>query len=76
MHKAGKAGYSQGTPAGNRTVDDSNRIIGSNSYLSNVFVYDCSSFASCCYKYAGLNSMYNKNTYAQVREIVNNGGKM
>lgn len=76
LHKAGKAGYSQGTPAGNRTVDDSNRIIGSNSYLSNVFVYDCSSFASCCYKYAGLNSMYNKNTYAQVREIVNNGGKM
>lgn len=66
LHAEGKAGYSQGSPPGNRTVNDEHRIIGSNSVLSNVVVYDCSSFVSCCYKYAGLNSMYNKTTYDQV----------
>lgn len=76
LHKQGKAGYSQGSPSGNRTVDDTNRVIGSNTYLSNVIVYDCSSMVSCCYKYAGLNSMYNKNTNGQVQEVVSNGGEM
>ena len=76
LHAKGKAGYSQGSPPGNRTVDDTKRVTGSNPYLKDVFVYDCSSMVSCCYKYAGLNSMYNKNTYAQVREIVSNGGEM
>ena len=68
LHAEGKAGYSQG--GGNRTVDDEKRVIGSNSYLSNVFIYDCSSFVSCCYKYAGLMSMYNKNTYDQCRAMI------
>lgn len=76
LHAKGKAGYSQGSPPGNRTVDDTKRVTGSNPYLSNVFVYDCSSMVSCCYKYAGLNSMYDKNTYAQVKEISSNGGEM
>lgn len=76
LHKQGKAGYSQGSPSGNRTVDDTNRVIGSNTYLSNVIVYDCSSMVSCCYKHAGLNSMYDKNTNGQVQEVVSNGGEM
>ena len=76
LHAQGKAGYSQGSPSGNRTVDDTNRIVGSNTYLKNVFVYDCSSLVSCCYKHAGLNSMYNKNTNGQIQEVVNSGGEM
>ena len=76
LHKAGKAGYSQGTPSGNRTVDDEKRIIGGNAYLNNIFVYDCSSLVSCCYKHAGLTSMYNKNTYAQIEQVVANKGQM
>lgn len=76
LHAQGKAAYSQGSPSGNRTVDDTNRIIGGNKYLSNVFVYDCSSMVSCCYKYAGLNSMYNKNTNGQIQEVVNTKGMM
>lgn len=75
LHAEGKAGYSQGTPAGNRTVDDTNRIIGSNAVLQNVVVYDCSSFVSCCYKYAGLTSMYNLNTYDQITKLVNKNMK-
>lgn len=76
LHKQSKAGYSQGSPSGNRTVDDEKRVTGGNAFLSNVFVYDCSSMVSCCYKYAGLNSMYNKNTYAQIEQIVANKGEM
>lgn len=76
LHKAGKAGYSQGSPSGNRTVDDEKRIVGSNSYLKNVYVYDCSSLVSCCYKHAGLTSMYNKNTNDQIRHVVSNKGEM
>lgn len=76
LHKAGKAGYSQGTPSGNRTVDDEKRVVGGNAYLSNIFVYDCSSLVSCCYKHAGLTSMYNKNTYAQIEQVVANKGQM
>lgn len=76
LHAQGKAGYSQGSPAGNRTVDDTQRVVGGNGYLKNVYVYDCSSMVSCCYKHAGLTSMYNKNTYAQIREVVNTKGSM
>lgn len=66
LHAEGKAGYSWSP----RTVDDSNRLIGSNSFLSNVPMYDCSSLVSCCYKYAGLNSMYNSNTNGQIKRLV------
>lgn len=76
LHAESKAGYSQGSPSGNRTVDDTNRVLGSNAFLQNVFVYDCSSFVSCCYKHAGLNSMYNKNTNGQITEVANKGGEM
>lgn len=67
-----KAGYSQSP----RTIDDTDRKVGSNKHMTNVFVYDCSSFTSCCYKHAGLNSLYNKNTDAGVKEVVNNKGLM
>lgn len=72
LHKQGKAGYSWSP----RTIDDTDRKIGSNAYVKNAAMYDCSSFTSCCYKYAGLNSLYNKNTNAGVKEITSNGGKM
>lgn len=72
LHKQGKAGYSW-VP---RTIDDTDRKIGSNAYVKNAAMYDCSSFTSCCYKYAGLNSLYNKNTNAGVKEITSNGGEM
>lgn len=43
-----------------------------------VIAYDCSSFASCCYKNAGLTSLYNGNCSGGtiMSEIVNNGGMM
>lgn len=43
-----------------------------------VIVYDCSSFASCCYMNAGLNSMYNGNCSGGtiMSEITKNGGMM
>lgn len=72
LHKQGKAGYSW-VP---RTIDDTDRKIGSNAYVKDAAMYDCSSFTSCCYKYAGLNSLYAKNTDAGVKEIVSNGGEM
>ena len=66
LHKQGKAGYSWDP----RTVDDTDRKIGSNSYLTNVAMYDCSSLVSCCYKYAGLNSMYGTNTNGQIERVL------
>ena len=43
-----------------------------------VIGYDCSSFSSCCYKNAGLTSLYNGNCSGGtiMSEIVNNGGMM
>ena len=40
--------------------------------------YDCTSMVSCCYLYAGLNSMYDKSCSggSLVAEIVKNGGEM
>lgn len=66
LHAEGKAGYAW-VP---RTVDDTNRLIGSNGYVKNVPMYDCSSLVSCAYKYAGLNSMYNTNTDGQIQRLV------
>lgn len=49
-----------------RTIDDSKRIkwMGTHYGIKNPYVYDCSSFVSCCYKAAGLTSVYNKGCYA------------
>ena len=49
-----------------RTYDDSKRIkwMGTHYGIKNPYVYDCSSFVSCCYKAAGLTSVYNKGCYA------------
>ena len=62
-------GYAGSTYNGISTsVNDGKGVIG----------YDCSSFASCCYMNAGLNSMYNGNCSGGtiMSEIVNNGGMM
>lgn len=49
-----------------RTIDDTKRIkwMGVHYGIKNPYVYDCSSFVSCCYKAAGLTSVYNKGCYA------------
>lgn len=64
-----KWGYAGSTYNGISTsVNNGKGVIG----------YDCSSFVSCCYLYAGLKSMYNGNCSAGsiMNEIINNGGKM
>lgn len=45
-----------------RTYDDEKRIKwhGRHYGITNPIVYDCSSFVSCCYKNAGLTSVYNR----------------
>ncbi|WP_434794692.1 hypothetical protein TPDSL_18060 [Terrisporobacter petrolearius] len=45
-----------------RTCDDTKRIrwYGRHYGMTNPIVYDCSSFVSCCYKNAGLTSVYNR----------------
>ncbi|SFJ33193.1 hypothetical protein SAMN02910355_2243 [Terrisporobacter glycolicus] len=49
-----------------RTYDDEKRIrwYGRHYGITNPIVYDCSSFVSCCYKNAGLTSVYNRGCYA------------
>lgn len=49
-----------------RTIDDSKRIkwMGTHYGIKNPYAYDCSSFISCCYKAAGLTSVYNKSCSA------------
>lgn len=49
-----------------RTIDDNKRIkwMGTHYGIKNPYVYDCSSFVSCCYKAAGLTSVYNKSCSA------------
>lgn len=62
-------GYAGSTYFGISTsVNDGKGVIG----------YDCSSFASCCYMNAGLNSMYNGNCSGGtiMSEITKNGGMM
>lgn len=62
-------GYAGSTYNGISTsVNDGKGVIG----------YDCSSFASCCYMNAGLNSMYNGNCSGGtiMSEITKNGGMM
>lgn len=65
-HKNSKACYCQRP----RTVDYDKPQLASGNGLKNVPGYDCSSFVSCCYKYAGLTDVYNKTaaTIAQVCE--------
>lgn len=80
LHKDGKATYSNTY----RTIDDTKRVTiqagDKTSYKGSqgMIGYDCSSFASCCYKNAGLNSLYGKGCAAGtiMDEIVNNGGEM
>ena len=57
-HKNGKACYTQS----NRTNDYDKPSIGSGNGLSGVPGYDCSSFVSCCYRYAGLTEVCDKNS--------------
>lgn len=79
QHEELKAAYSQGVPSGNRTTKFENPIYESVPRVNpseKVVVYDCSSLVSCCYNYAGLSSLVNKNTTAQYNAIVNGGGKM
>lgn len=64
-----------------RTIDDSKRIRwnGTHYGIKNPYVYDCSSFVSCCYKAAGLTSVYNKSCAAGTLvsgATKNNGYKM
>ena len=68
-YDAGNAKYSQSP----RTVDY-NKPQSSGGKVC----YDCTSFVSCCYLYAGLNSMYSKSCSggSLIAEIVNNGGDM
>lgn len=57
-HKNGKACYTQSA----RTNDYDKPVIGSGNGLSGVPGYDCSSFVSCCYRYAGLTEVCDKNS--------------
>ena len=74
LHKDGKAFYSNYP----RTVDDTKRQMIPSGPGKGMIGYDCSSLVSCCYKYAGLNSMYDKRCAGGsiMEEIVNNGGEM
>ena len=74
LHKDGKAFYSNTW----RTIDDTKRQTIASGAGKGMYGYDCSSMASCCYKYAGLTSLYNKNCAGGtvMAEIVNNGGEM
>lgn len=74
LHKDGKAYYSNTY----RTIDDSKRVTIQSGDGKGMAGYDCSSFASCCYKYAGLTSLYGKACAegSIMNEIVNNGGEM
>lgn len=74
LHKDGKAFYSNYP----RTVDDTKRQMIPSGAGKGMIGYDCSSLVSCCYKYAGLNSMYDKRCAGGsiMEEIVNNGGEM
>lgn len=71
-HAQGLACYSQGSDGGGRTVDYTKPVGGGNAILPNAIRYDCSSMVSCCYKHAGLTSVYNKNTDAQVKALIAN----
>ena len=73
-HKQGLACYSQGTKEKpGRTVDYTKPVTGGNKWTDVSAVrYDCSSLVSCCYKHAGLTSVYNKNTDEQVKALVAN----
>lgn len=71
-HQQGLACYSQGTDGKGRTVDYTKPVGGGNSQLPTAIRYDCSSFVSCCYKHAGLTSVYNKNTDNQVKALIAN----
>ena len=68
-HDAGNAKYCQSP----RTVDYKKPQTSGGKVC-----YDCTSFVSCCYLHAGLNSMYSKSCSGGtlVAEIVNNGGDM
>lgn len=80
LHKDSKAAYSNNY----RTIDDTNRIVikegdtTAHKDSPGMFGYDCSSFASCCYKHAGLTSLYNKRCASGeiMKEITQNGGLM
>jgi N-acetylmuramoyl-L-alanine amidase CwlA len=71
-----KASYDQNN--GNRTINYENKVYKSVPRVNpneKIAIYDCSSFTSCCYNYAGLKSIYGKNTTAIKEELDKNGGK-
>ena len=70
-HDAGKAKYKTPSP---RTVDYTKPQKDGDGKVC----YDCTSFVSCCYLNAGLNSMYDKSCSggSLMAEICNNGGEM
>ena len=69
-YDAGKAKYSQSP----RTTDYDKPQKSSDGKVC----YDCTSFVSCCYRYAGLKSMTDKSCSggSLMAEICNNGGEM
>ena len=73
-HKQGLACYNQGQEDGRgRTVDYTNPVKGGNKYTpADAVRYDCSSLVSCAYKHAGLTSVYDKNTGAQIDALIAN----
>lgn len=75
-HDALKASYDQNN--GNRTVDYEKKVFKSVPRVNpneKIAIYDCSSFTSCCYNFAGLKSIYAKNTTA-IKDELSKGGKV
>lgn len=70
----GKAWYEMAAPRTVKHPDDGGKYaIRNTAGKKNQIIYDCSSFASCCYAHAGLTSIYNKTNYPQLQETMKNG---
>lgn len=68
-----KAAYDQN--GGNRTIDYEKKVLKMTPRVNpneKVAIYDCSSFTSCCYNYAGLKSIYGK-TSGDQSEVMKKG---
>lgn len=69
--KNGLAWYQMVPP---RTVDYDKPVKRPLGSRGEQVIYDCSSFASCCYKAAGLMSVYDQVAYSQYKSCKANGG--
>lgn len=70
-----KAAYDQN--GGNRTMDYDKKVYKSVPRVNpneKIAIYDCSSFTSCCYNYAGLKNIFQKNTTG-IKSELDKGGK-